>query len=398
MRNIAEAAGKIAEKVIEWRRELHMIPELSHELPNTADYIVRKLESIGVDSIIRDVGILGNGVKSSGVIAEVRGELAGKTLAIRADMDALPVNEEVDLPFASKNGNMHACGHDAHAAMLLGVAELLAERRKELAGKVRFIFQPAEETMNGANCMILDGALDGVDEIIGIHTGTVFKEGKPGSIGFRTGGLMASTDKFIVLFKGKGGHGAMPNLSIDPVLMACQAVCQLQSLISREISPLSPAVITVGMINGGSAFNIIPDTVRIEGTLRTLSPELRKYLIDRITATMDSVAHSMRGQMEIKIIPGCEVVYNNGEVVERMVRIAKGMLGEDMVCEISEPTMGGEDFSAFLEKVKGAFFFHNGSFGDERDIPHHNPKFQLNESALWSGVAVMTAYALTWQQ
>ena len=397
MRDIAEAAKKIEGKVIEWRRELHKIPELSHDLPKTVEFIVRQLESIGVDSIARDVGILGKGVKSCGIVAEIIGERAGKTLAIRADMDALPVKEEVDLPFASRNGNMHACGHDAHVAMLLGVAELLADRRKELSGKVRFIFQPAEETMNGASSMVLDGAMDGVETIIGIHTGTLWNQGKLGALGFRTGGLMASSDKFSANFKGKGGHGAIPHLAVDPVLMACQAVCQLQSLVSREVSPVSPAVVTVSMINGGSAFNIIPDTVSINGTLRTLDPDLRKFLQTRITETIEGVARNMRGEAEVNIFPGCEAVINDKEVVNKMVSIAKNVLGDDMVQEISEPTMGGEDFSVFLEKAKGAFFFHNGSFGDERDMPHHNPKFQLNESSLWSGVAAMTAFALSWQ-
>ena len=397
MNDIAEAAKKIEGKVIEWRRELHQIPELSHDLPKTTEFIVRKLESFGVDSIIRDVGILDKGIKSCGIVAELVGASEGKTLAIRADMDALPIKEGIELPFASKNGNMHACGHDAHVAMLLGVAGLLAERRKELAGKVRFIFQPAEETMNGSASMILDGAMDGVDAIIGIHTGKLFSPAKPGALGYRAGGLMASSDEFIAVFKGKGGHGAMPHLTIDPVLMACQAVCQLQSLVSREVSPISPAVITVGVINGGSAFNIIPDDVSIKGTLRTLNPDLRKYLQVRITDTIKGVAHNMRGEAEVGIFPGCEAVINDKEVVEKMVSIAKSVLGDDMVQEIQEPTMGGEDFSFFLEKAKGAFFFHNGSFGDERDMPHHNPKFQLNESSLWSGVASMTAFALSWQ-
>ena len=397
MKDILEAAKKIERKVIEWRRELHKIPELSHDLLKTTDYIVRQLEAIGVDSIKRNVGILGSG-KSCGIVAEVNGESAGKTLALRADMDGLPIREETELPFASENDNMHACGHDSHAAMLLGTAELIAERRKELTGKVRFIFQPAEETLNGASSQVLDGVMDGVDTIIGIHSGTLFNAGKPGTIGFRTGGLMASTDKFSAIFKGKGGHGAMPHLAIDTVLMACQAVCQLQSLVSREISPLSPAVITVGMINGGSAFNIIPDTVSIEGTLRALDPELRKYLRARITATIEDVARSMRGQAEVTMVQGCGAVINNAEVVEKMVSIARGVIGDDMVREIPEPTMGGEDFSEFLKKAKGAFFFHNGSFGDERDIPHHNPKFQMNESTFWSGVAVMAAFALNWQK
>ncbi|MCL1875827.1 MAG: M20 family metallopeptidase [Synergistaceae bacterium] len=398
MNKISEASKQIEGQIIEWRRELHRIPEVSHDLPKTADYIFRELQSLGVESIIKNVGILRNGAKSCGIIADITGTSNGKTLAIRADMDALPIREEVLSPFASVNGNMHACGHDAHMAMLLGVVKLIAERRSELKGKVRFIFQPAEETINGAVPMLLDGALYGVDAIIGLHTGTLWNEGKPGAIGFRTGALMASTDRFIAQFKGKGGHGAMPHLTVDPVLMACQSVCQLQSIISREVSPLSPAVITVGMINGGAAFNIIPDIVRIEGTLRTLDPELRKRLLLRITETIEGVARSMRGSAEVTVIPGCGVVQNDDEVVLKMVNIAKQALGDDMAHVISEPTMGGEDFSAFLDKVEGAYFFHNATFGDGRDMPHHNPKFQLNELTLWSGTAAMTAFALYWQE
>lgn len=399
MKDLALASKKIEPQVAAWRRELHQIPELSHDLPKTVAFVIRELEKLNVDIIRSGVGILPDGTKSCGIVAEIKGKKPGKTLAIRADMDALPVKEELDLPFASKNGYMHACGHDAHTAMLLGVVKLISERRGSLAGTVRFIFQPAEETINGATAMVKDGAMSGVDAVIGVHTGSTLwmDKNEPGMLGIRVGGLMASTDKFIAKFNGVGGHGAMPDTAIDPVVMSCHAVCQLQTLISREISPLAPAVITIGMINGGTAFNIIPRECHLEGTLRTVSPEVRKFLSERIISTIKEVAHSMRGSAEVEIIPGCDAVVNNKELVEKMAKIAKETIGENLVKEIVLPTMGGEDFSAFMAEAPGAFFFHCGEFGDERDMPHHNSKFQLNEDTFWSAVASVTAFAMEWQ-
>ena len=394
MRHILEEAKGISSEITAWRRRLHEIPELGFETPKTAAYIVQELEQMGVEDIRENIA-------GWGVTALVKGELPGKVLAIRADCDALPIEEETGLPFASKNGLMHACGHDAHVAMALGAAKLLMAHRKELAGTVKFIFQPAEENSRGAKAMIEDGAMEEphVDAVIGLHTGCLWKEIGPGEIGIRFGSLMAAVDRFIITFKGKGGHGATPHLTVDPVTMTSTAVLELQTLLSRELSPLDPAVLSIGRIEGGRAFNIIAESCTIEGTVRTLNPATRAFVEERIRGIVSRVAEGMRGEVVVEYMQGPPALINDVDFTRKFQAVAVKIAGEEKVKEISEPTMGGEDMPYFFEKAPGTFFVHGGCTPKKGQVyPHHNPKFDVDEETFPLGSALFAGFALEWQK
>ena len=380
--------------IVALRRELHARPELEHDLPFTESVVVRELSKLGLDEVQPGQG------KGHGVLATLKGALPGKTLALRADMDALPIKEETGLPFAATNGNMHACGHDAHVAMLLGAAKLLAESRSELAGAVRFIFQPAEETVLGAVSMIESGALENpkVDAVVGLHTGSIWEGATPGQIGWRAGPMMASTSTLEIEFEGRGGHGATPHLTVDPIVMASEAIGQLQTLVSREISPFEPAVVTIGKIEGGTAHNIIAGSCKARGTIRAFSPKVDAYLKKRVRETMEGIAATMRGRAAVEIHGAIAAVVNDKEYALKMRDAVVEQLGPEWAYEVEFPTSGSEDFACYLEKVRGAFFYHCATFGDERDYPHHNARFDINESVLWTGTGAMTAFALSWQK
>jgi amidohydrolase len=391
--DIEKQARASNESIVALRRELHTHPELEHDLPFTESVVVRELSKLGLDEIKSGQG------KGHGVFATLKGGKPGGVLALRADMDALPVREETGLPFASDNGNMHACGHDAHVAMLLGAAKLLAESRAELAGTVRFIFQPSEETVWGALSMIESGALDNphVDEIIGLHTGNIWGGLEPGQIGWRAGPVMASTTTARIFLEGKGGHGAIPHLAVDPIVMAAEVISQLQTLVSREVNPFDPAVVTIGKIEGGTAHNVIAGSCEMRGTVRTFDSGIADFLKERIRTTAEGVAASMRGRAAVEFFGDLAAVVNDKAAAWRMRDIVTSVLGERWVRELDFPTSGSEDFSCYLAKTPGAFFFHCSSLGGGRDYPHHHPKFDVNESVLWTGTAAMTAYALHWQ-
>jgi amidohydrolase len=394
MQHILEKANEISAEITEWRRHLHEIPELGLETPKTAAYIVQELKKMGAEDIREKIG-------GWGVSALVKGDLPGKTLAVRADCDALPIKEETGLPFASKSGLMHACGHDAHVAMALGAAKLLLAHKAELAGTVKFIFQPAEENVQGAKAMIDDGVMENprVDALIGLHTGCLWKEIGPGDIGVRFGSLMAAVDRFVITFKGKGGHGATPHLTVDPVTMTSTAVLELQTILSRELSPLDSAVLTIGRIEGGRAFNIIAESCTIEGTVRTLNPTTRAFVEERIRAIVSRVAEGMRGEAVVEYESGPPALINDSDFTRKFQAFAVEMAGEGKVKEISEPTMGGEDVAYFLELVPGTFFVHGSCDPEKGQIyPHHNPKFDLDEGTLPLGTALFAGFALTWQK
>ncbi|NLL37468.1 MAG: amidohydrolase [Fretibacterium sp.] len=392
--NLKKEAQALNDYAQALRRELHSHPELDHDLPLTEGVIVRELEKLGLDELKSGQG------KGHGVWATLRGDRPGKVLALRADMDALPVREETGLPYAATNGCMHACGHDAHVAMLLAAARLLAGARAELAGTVRFIFQPAEETTDGALSMIQAGALENpsVDAIIGIHTGSIWDGLRPGQIGWKSGPMMAATTTVLAELRGKGGHGATPHLTVDPIVMAAEVLSQLQTLVSRETSPFEPAVVTFGKIEGGRQHNIIADSCRLSGTMRTFSHETNSFLQERLRATVEGVAASMRGHGTVEYVGQTPALLNDPALSFRMRDILTSVLGPDSVQELSLPSTGGEDFAEYLQKVPGAFFYHCSTFGDERDQPHHNSRFDVNESVLWTGVAALAAFALHWQE
>jgi amidohydrolase len=391
--DIEKQSKALNESIVALRRELHAHPELEHDLPFTESVVVRELSKLGLDEVKSGQG------KGHGVFATLKGGKPGKVLALRADMDALPVKEETGLPFASQNGRMHACGHDVHTAMLLGVAKLLAESRAELAGTVRFIFQPSEETVWGALSMIESGALENphVDEIIGIHTGNIWGSLEPGQIGWRAGPMMAATTSCRISLEGKGGHGAMPHLTVDPIVMAAEIISQLQTLVSREVNPFDPAVVTIGKIEGGTAQNVIAGNCEMRGTVRSFDPKVDAFLKERVRATIEGVAASMRGRGTVEFYGDLPAVVNDKTASLRMRDIVTNTLGEQWIRELEFPTSGSEDFSYYLADRPGAFFFHCSTLGGGRDYPHHHPKFDVNESVLWTGAAAMTAYALHWQ-
>jgi amidohydrolase len=396
--DIKERAKALNEMIVELRRELHSHPEAGHDLPFAESLVVRELSKLGLDEIKAGQGF------GHGVFATLKGGKPGKTLAIRADMDALPITEETGLPFASTNGMMHACGHDAHVAMLLGAAMMLAEDREELTGSVRFIFQPAEEFLTDALSMIESGALENpqVNEIIGLHTGNLWGALKPGQIGWRAGPFMAATSSLTTTFEGKGGHGAAPHLTIDPIVMAAEAIVQLQLLISREVNPFEPVVVTIGQINGGTSNNIIAERCEVAGTIRTFSLEVDAFVKERIRAIGEGVAATQRGRAKVAFEDILPPVINNKACVHRMREILGRTLGRGYAAEVALPASASDDFSVYLQKVPGAYFFHCGMFESSPEgsvnYPHHHPKFDVNESVLWTGAAALAAYALHGQK
>ncbi len=392
MIDVKKKAQGMNDQIVQWRRSLHQIPEIGMDTPKTEKFILEQLQALGVDEILYGGG-------RRGIVAHIRGKKPGKVLGIRADYDGLNMTEETGLPFAATNGNMHACGHDAHAAILLGTAKLLLDLRDELSGTVKLIFQPSEEDGRGAPAMIEDGVLDNpaLDGIIGLHTGSLWKGFRSGEAGYRFGALMAASDWFTVTFHGRGGHGATPHLTVDPVAMACQAVNLLQQIVSRETSPLDSAVVTVGTISGGTMRNIIAENCIIGGTFRSFSPEVRSHLTERVARICEDTAKVLRGTASVDFTYGPPPVINDKGMTEKMKTAMEDVLGEDKVREVEEPTMGAEDMAFFLEKVPGSFFFLPATYGDDRDYPHHHPKFDVNEDVLWIGSAVMTRFALSWQ-
>lgn len=377
--------------IAEMRRHIHRHPELGLDTAETASFIAERLREAGIGGVREPDG-------THGIIAEIKGALPGRTLALRADIDALPIEEETGLPFASeRRGAMHACGHDAHAAMLIGAAEMIAAHRDVLRGSVRLIFQPGEEIGLGAKLMIKHGALDGVDAAAALHTGSLWEGAEAGGIGYRYGAMMAAGDKFTITVTGRGGHGAAPERSVDPITVSCAIHSALQTLISRELPPAEPAVLSVCSIHAGEASNIIPGECVMSGTMRTLSQRTRETLARRITEIAEGTAASMRARAEVKMTFGVPPAVSSGLMVRRLVRAASAVLGDDAVRGIERPAMCSDDIARYLERVPGVLFFHPSTFGDERDFPHHHPKFTVNEDVLWTGAAVEAALALTWQ-
>jgi amidohydrolase len=376
--------------LIELRRDFHQHPELAMEETRTAAIIADRLRASGLE--------VRTGIGKTGVVGVLRGAQPGKTLAIRADIDALPITEENDLPFKSQTpGKMHACGHDGHTAIGLTVADILASHRDQLRGNVTFLFQPAEERIGGAEPMIADGALKNpdVDAVIGLH----LLSGLPvGQVGVRAGATFASADAFTLRVRGRGGHGAMPNLSVDPVLAASQFVVTLQALISREISPFNPAVVTIGSIHGGTAFNIIPDEVVLQGTFRAFSVDDRAHLKRRIQEVAESVAAAMRASVEVNMSGGCPPCVSDEHMARLVERAAAEVVGAQNVRN-DQVTTGSDDMALFLNAVPGCYFVvgvQNSALGC--DAPHHSPRFKIDEDGMAVGVEVMVRAALDYLQ
>jgi len=381
--DILNLAKQVEEDMIRWRRDLHRIPELGLELPKTSEYVQKVLDELGIE-----YKTLVNG---NAIVGLIHGTEKSPVMALRADMDALPIKEETGLEFASDNGKMHACGHDGHTAMLLGAAKVLQENRHQLKGTVKLLFQPGEEYPGGALPMIEEGAMENphVDAVMGIHNGHIFPEIPKGMIGIKYGPMMASMDRILLKIKGKGAHGAYPHDSIDPISMSFQIGTALQTLVSRETKPVDPVVLSICRIEGGFNQNIIPGMVEMEGTVRTLNRETRTRIARRIEEVSKGIAQSMRGDAELTYDYKYPPLINDEEFTKFFRESAVKIVGEDKILEMKEPVMGGEDMAYFLEKAPGTFIFLNNPKEIDGDIyPHHNSKFDIDESYFKVGAAL----------
>lgn len=384
--------SNIEKKVIEWRRYFHQNPELSNREYNTAEKIAEHLQSLGLE--------VQTGIAKTGVVGILKGDNPGKVVALRADIDALPVTERNNLPFKSevvteflgtKTGVMHACGHDTHIAILMGVAEVMSQHKDKINGTIKFIFQPAEEgpppgEEGGAKLMVKEGVLENpkVDAIFGLH---INSETPVGTIRYKTGGIMASVERFVINVKGKQTHGSQPWSGVDPILISAKIIDGLQTIISREAKLTNEAaVITVGKITAGTRFNIIPETAEMIGTVRTLDPQMRSLIERRMTEMVTTLAKAYGGEAEITFQNNAAITYNDPELVEKMLPSLQKVAGEENV-QLTKATTGGEDFSFFQEVVPGFYFFLGGmASGTQESYPHHTPDFYIDESGLILGV------------
>ena len=386
MLDFKELNKQYSDTLIEFRRDLHMNPELSFQECKTTEKIKKTLVSLGIEIV--DIGL------ETGVIGFLRGKEDGPTIALRGDIDALPIQEITDAPYKSKvDGVMHACGHDFHTTSVIGAAMILSSIKEELKGNVMFIFQPAEELNKGAKLIVEKGLFDKIktDLIFGLHNNPEIPWGK---IAIKNGGLMAAVDTIRIRVKGKGGHGAIPHATRDPITAASAMIMNLQSIVSRNISPLDSAVISIGTIHAGTANNVIPELVEISGTVRSFNPEVNKYLPQRIKEVLESTAKAYMVDVELDYIFDLPAVFNNAELTKLAYDATKEAIGEDNIVD-PIPSMGGEDFSIFTEKVPG-FFFWLGVGNEEKGMNHvwHNPRFDGDDRAIIYASATMTSMVI----
>ncbi len=377
-----EVRESFGEDIIALRRDIHREPELGFDTKKTAEKVLAALGGLPLE--------IETGVAENGVVATLKGEGAGPTVALRADMDALPIQEETGLPFASEtDGKMHACGHDGHTSMLVGCARALSQERlrERLSGTVKFVFQPAEEGYAGGRAMVEEGVTDDLRSIFALH----LWPGLPlGTAATKAGPIMAASDAFELTIKGTGGHGAMPHQTADAVAIAAQVVTALQTIVSREVNPVEPAVLTVGEIGAGAAFNIIPETARLGGTVRTLDNDLRERMPERIKELARGVAKGMRGDAELGYSFSYPVTRNDAGAAGLALGVASDLFGEERAVELANPSMGAEDFAFFLEKVPGAFIWLG--IGNVSGL--HTSQFSFDEEILSQGSALLAALAL----
>jgi amidohydrolase len=376
--------NRIAEfhpEMTEWRRDFHAHPEIAYEEFRTSEIVAAKLEEWGIE--------VHRGLGGTGVVGTLRGAHPGpegRAIGLRADMDALPMQEEADIPHASRNpGRMHACGHDGHTTMLLGAARYLAETRN-FAGTVRFIFQPAEEGRGGAKRMVEEGLLDlfPCDEIFGIHN---WPSMPVGTMGVRSGAMMAAADLFEIRLTGRGGHGAMPHFSIDPVVVAAHLVTALQTLVSRNTDPADSSVLSVTKINGGTAFNVIPNDASIAGTIRTFRESTRDMMEDGVRRIATSVAAAFGATAEIRYQRNYPATVNSASQADFVAEVAAEVLGAENVRRDFDPSMGAEDFSFMLQKRPGAYLWL-GQGGEAGGCMLHNPRYDFNDEILPLGASL----------
>ena len=381
LKNVRLEIRALQPQLVEWRRQIHQKPELGFQEKITAEFISQKLQNWGIEHQV--------GIAQTGIVAIIKGEKSapGKVLAIRADMDALPIQELNEVPYCSqRDGIMHACGHDGHTAIALGTAYYLHQHRQELNGTVKIIFQPAEEGPGGAKPMIAAGVLNNpdVDAIIGLH---LWNNLPLGTVGVRPGALMAAVELFRCTIFGKGGHGAIPHQTVDSLVVAAQIVSALQTIVSRNINPLDSAVVTVGELHAGTAVNVIADTAKMGGTVRYFNPDLAGFFKERIEKIIAGICQSHGANYDLDYIHLYPPVINDADiaalvrsVAEEVIEIPIGVFSE---CQ----TMGGEDMSFFLQEVPGCYFFLGSANAEKKlDYPHHHPRFDFDETALPMGV------------
>ncbi|MGB6153737.1 MAG: amidohydrolase [Pricia sp.] len=398
--NLTKEYAAVADKVIEWRRDIHQNPELSNREFKTAEKIAKHLSSLGIE--------VQTGVAHTGVVGVLKGKKTGKTIALRADIDALPVLERNDLPFKSTvkadyKGEevpvMHACGHDTHVAILMGVAEVLSKNTDKIKGTVKFIFQPAEEgpppgEEGGALLMVKEGVLQNpdVDAIFGLH---INSQTPVGVIRYKSGGTMAAAQSFTINVKGKQSHGSQPWSGVDPILISAKIIDGLQTIISRETKlTQEAAVITVGKIASGVRFNIIPESAEMIGTIRTLDQGMKEHINRRMQEMVPAIAKAYNGEATIEIRDATEITYNEPALVEQMLPTMKRVAGEANV-QTQNAVTGAEDFSYYQKEVPGFFFFLGGMApGTTESYPHHTPDFRIDDSGLQLGVKTLTEMSL----
>ena len=391
---VEEALAGIRDTIIRLREHIHQYPELGNREFRTAELVANHLRSLGFDEVR-------TGIAHTGVVGILRGGLPGPVVAVRADMDALPVTEDTPFPFRStvrttylgqEVGVSHACGHDIHVAVQLGVASVLASMRDEIPGTVKFIFQPAEEgpppgEEGGAELMVAEGVLEdpSPSAVFGLHS---FAEMEVGKVGFTSGPALAAVDHFKIRIVGKQSHGAAPHLGVDPVVMAAQAVTAFQTIRSRNLPPLEPSVVTVGIIRGGTRFNIIPNEVELEGTVRTYNPDVRDAVEKRMGEILAGVAAAGGGTYELDYDRGTPATINDPELGERMLPTLERVMGAENVVKL-DPTMGGEDFAYFANEVPGFYFRLGQVLPGGTSGGHHTPDFQADNSAVPVGIRAM---------
>jgi amidohydrolase len=390
MTDFLEEAQTLFEYTRKLRRDFHQHPEIGFKEVRTANIVAKELGSLGLE--------VKTGVGQTGVVGLLEGKAPGLVVLVRFDMDALPIVEETGAEYASINsGVMHACGHDGHTAVGLTVAHMLNKYRNEFNGTVKMVFQPAEEGLGGAEAMMADGVLQDPkpDVTLSLH---VWNEKPVGWVGIVSGPVMAAADTFHIKIIGKGGHGAVPNLVHDPILAASQVVNALQSIVSRDVSPLKAAVVSVGAIHGGEAFNVIPSTVDLKGTLRTFEVQVRERVIERFYQLVENICQALECKAEIEIRSITPALVNDQGVTKRVQQVATNMLPTDQL-DFQTTTMGSEDMAFMQQQIPGCYFFV-GSANDEKNLnaAHHHPKFDFDESILPKAAALMAASVVDFLQ
>lgn len=390
MQNILEICKSYSDEIIKLRRELHKFPETGLMLPKTSEFVQYYLNELKITYKTY--------TNHSGITALIGKKTDGKTIAIRADMDGLKIKEETDLEFSSLNDNMHACGHDAHTAILLVCAKIFKQHENDLNGQIKLIFQPGEEGPGGALPMVEDCVLENpkVDYILALHVGHLAQsiaKGtalKSGDVIVSHSNMFAADDQFYIKIKGKGGHGSTPDVTVDPIAVSIQVANSLQYIVSREIKPSNPAVITISSITAGrETYNIIPENAEIRGTIRCLNYETRDFIFKRMTEIVEGISKTMRAEGSIEFLDGYPPLINDKKIVESFIKSSSELIGDDKIHVIEESIMGGEDAAFFFERVPGCYFFLNTPYYENGICaPVHNSKFKIDESDLYVGAAL----------